>query len=308
MATDNNDTPSTDADSLQNKSKLWALVIVDSRLDDAALSCSAFRVYCHLCRRSDKEHVAWPGITSMAKTCRLKRNTVIAAIRELEEGHFLRVLRVGGKSSNYEILPVHCWTSPKEIPVSKTNRSKKDTTPVSKLDHTSIPNVPHQYPAISADQVPEPLEASEGIPLRYPLRSPKKESKKEARYARQEKQQCDRFASEAEVIRFIFSDTACREVECLTMDARWFWNKMEDQEWHRDVKKKRPVSSKERACRDFMKYDSRPSWKRFTYKNDEHREEWKRQCRQYQPEAPQELWKPDPKPIISCITGKPETY
>ena len=266
-------------DSLQNKSKLWALMIIDSRFDDAQLSTSACRVYIHLCRRSDKEHVAWPGITSMAKVCRMKRDTVIAAIKELEERRFLKVLRVEGKSSNYEILPVHCWTSPKERPVSKSDQSEMETAPVSKMDYTS----PKEglLPVQNGDS----KVSTEGVQRR----SPGKESSKENK----ENIVPDRFASEEDVISFVFSDKTCRELQCLRMDARWFWNKMEEQGWHRDAKKKNPVISKERVCRDWMTFDSRPSIKTFRYKNEEHRERWKSESRQYAPDPDPTLWTQD---------------
>jgi hypothetical protein len=94
-------------DQLQNKSKLWALMLIDADFDDARLSLAARGVYVHLCRRADKAHVAWPGIDSIAETCRISKPTVIRAIRELEERGFLQVMRRNGCGANYEILPKH---------------------------------------------------------------------------------------------------------------------------------------------------------------------------------------------------------
>jgi hypothetical protein len=191
----------------------------------------------------------------MAETCCLKRDTVISAINELEERGFLKVLRIPGRGSNYEILPMHCWTGPKERPVSKMDRSKRETALVSKMDHTGPKEGPP--PVQKGDR----KVSNEGIQLR----SPKKE--------------CDRFDSEQEVIRFVFSDTACRELQCLGMDARWFWNCMTEQCWHRDSKEKIPIKDVKATCRKWMSFDSRPSAKQFRYKNEEHREQWRQECR-----------------------------
>lgn len=138
---------------LHNKAKLWALMLIDADFDDAGLSLAARGVYVHLCRRADKTHVAWPGIDSIADTVRANKKTVIAAIRELEERGFLRVVRAWGSRSNYEILPKHCWkalpetdqfktgTSPQEPPVARTDQSLHRTSPkeelVAKTDGTS---------------------------------------------------------------------------------------------------------------------------------------------------------------------------
>jgi hypothetical protein len=112
-------------ETLSNKSKLWALMLIDSDFDDAGLSMAGARVYVHLCRRADKAHVAWPGIDSIADTVRANRKTVIVAIKELEQRGFIRVSRAWGSRSNYEILPKHCW-----LPCPKTDRSEGDTSPL----------------------------------------------------------------------------------------------------------------------------------------------------------------------------------
>jgi Helix-turn-helix domain len=130
---------------LHNKSKLWALMLIDSDFDDAGLSLAARGVYVHLCRRADKAHVAWPGIDSIADTVRANRKTVIAAIRELEQRGFLRVMRAWGCRSNYEILPKHCWkalpqtdqstigTDPEETPLLEADQSLERTRPHEEL-------------------------------------------------------------------------------------------------------------------------------------------------------------------------------
>jgi Helix-turn-helix domain len=155
-------------DSLQNKSKLWALMIIDSRVDDAQLSPPAFRVYSHLCRRSDKEHVAWPGIDSISKICRVNKKTAIMAVRELEDRGFLKASRLPGRTTNYEILPIHCWrTVTYSAPVPKVYQCKKSNAPLPKLHHPSVnevtPPVQNEERKVSIEGV-QKKESKEEIP------------------------------------------------------------------------------------------------------------------------------------------------
>jgi hypothetical protein len=135
---------------LHNKSKLWALMLIDSDFDDAGLSLAARGVYVHLCRRADKAHVAWPGVDSIAETVRANRKTVIAAIRELERRGFLRVARVWGCRSNYEILPKHCWKTLPETDQSKMGTSPEET-PAAEMDHSLEWTGPQKEPVPKMD-------------------------------------------------------------------------------------------------------------------------------------------------------------
>jgi hypothetical protein len=132
---------------LRNEAKLWALMLIDADFDDAGLSLAARGVYVHLCRRADKAHVAWPGINSIADTVRVDRKTVMAAIRELEERGFLRVMRVWGSRSNYEILPKHCWRSSPDV-----SRSKTDARPVLQKGRLETRTASKQGPVTRTDQ------------------------------------------------------------------------------------------------------------------------------------------------------------
>jgi Helix-turn-helix domain len=123
---------------LQNKSKLWALMLIDADFDDSRLSLAARGVYVHLCRRADKAHVAWPGIDSIAATCCVTKPTVIRAIRELERRGFLRVARENGRRSNYEILPKHCWKPLPNFDRSKIDTGKKEVTAQSKRGNGGV--------------------------------------------------------------------------------------------------------------------------------------------------------------------------
>lgn len=59
-------------------------LICPAWLDDLGLTATQFRVYCHLRRRAGPTEWAKPGLRSIAKTCRLRTDTVQKALRELE--------------------------------------------------------------------------------------------------------------------------------------------------------------------------------------------------------------------------------
>lgn len=54
-------------------------------LDEANLTHAEFRVFCHLCRRADKQGLAWPSLGSVAEKCGMSRITVCRAIQALCE-------------------------------------------------------------------------------------------------------------------------------------------------------------------------------------------------------------------------------
>jgi DNA-binding MarR family transcriptional regulator len=72
---------------------------ISNELDDMALSPSAFRVFCNLLRRSDKHsHTCYPGTRRIAHDCKMNRETVIEALRELEGQGMLKVERGWGET------------------------------------------------------------------------------------------------------------------------------------------------------------------------------------------------------------------
>jgi hypothetical protein len=84
----------------------------------------------------------------------MRRNSVIAAIRELEHG-FVTVYRKPGKTTVYYVHSL-------EEVVANLSQSEVVHPP----NHTGSPAEPHWYPTKSADQVSEPLEVSEGQPIK----------------------------------------------------------------------------------------------------------------------------------------------
>lgn len=248
-------------DSLQNKSKLWALVIIDSGLDDSDLTAFEFRVYAHLCRRSDKEHVAWPGLGSIAKTCHFDRRTVIRAMKGLEDKGFIKTTKVVGRGNNYEILPKHCWRD--QCPTV----TSVPQSPVTKMTLGSDSQSPDQCPTVTTPVThSHPKVSNEGIQLRYPDKVSSQKKKTDP----------DRFASEKDLIQFVLSDTHCRSLKACVIDARWFWNAMIQNGWHRDAKGKNPVRDAKATCRVWMGFDSRPTFR--DRNSEQHKERWKTDC------------------------------
>lgn len=81
---------------------------ISAELNQAGLRPAEFRVYCHLLTAADKTHVAWPGVSTIAEVCRLKRNTVCSALQSLHEAGFIKKTRtISG--TTYHILKKEFW-------------------------------------------------------------------------------------------------------------------------------------------------------------------------------------------------------
>ncbi|HET6886620.1 MAG TPA: helix-turn-helix domain-containing protein [Candidatus Udaeobacter sp.] len=81
---------------------------IHSRVDDLGLTVYEFRVYCHLKRRSN-HGVAWPGIASIARVCRMHKMTAVKAIKGLEERKMVTVTRVEGEGNRYRLTKPSAW-------------------------------------------------------------------------------------------------------------------------------------------------------------------------------------------------------
>ena len=120
-------------------------IFVHSELDDLGLDVYEFRIYAHLARRANGKAKAWPGITSMSGSCRMKRHTVIRAIHQLEERGLIRVVRKSGGLSEYVLTAPSGWK--KEPPTSAVmdtgasngTGSLSDTGVVSKAARPPVP-------------------------------------------------------------------------------------------------------------------------------------------------------------------------
>jgi hypothetical protein len=106
-----------------NEPRPKQLIFLHSKLDDFGLSAAEFRVFAHLHRRrNNKTGIAFPGIDSMAKTCRLAKQTIIEAVRGLETRNMIDVQRHDGSKTIYRINPDSEWE-----PFPNLDRSEADT-------------------------------------------------------------------------------------------------------------------------------------------------------------------------------------
>lgn len=84
-------------------------LFVHSQLDDLGLDPIPCRVLFHLRRRMDADGKAWPGFTSIAKTCRIDRKSVPNAIKALEAAGILVVERKPRCRNSYRFNPSSSW-------------------------------------------------------------------------------------------------------------------------------------------------------------------------------------------------------
>ena len=79
-----------------------SLTFVRSELDDACLTASEFRVYCHIARREGSNGDCYATAATMAKKCRLNEDTVWDALASLVRQNLIRkVSRVGTSNLLY---------------------------------------------------------------------------------------------------------------------------------------------------------------------------------------------------------------
>ena len=79
----------------------WALLFVHSSLDDAGLDLPSFRILAHLARRADGNGIAFPSMKSVAKICRINKDTVAKKLRELVKAGWLRRVKRPGLSTGF---------------------------------------------------------------------------------------------------------------------------------------------------------------------------------------------------------------
>jgi hypothetical protein len=113
------------------------VLFVHSELDDLGLDPHEFRIYAHLARRANGKSRAYPGITSMSESCRMKRHTVIRVIRSLEERGLIKVLRKTGGLNEYVLTPPSEWIGSQETSVQSGTGVPNGT---GYSQPTSVPN------------------------------------------------------------------------------------------------------------------------------------------------------------------------
>lgn len=83
-------------------------IFVHSETDELGLSPFEFRVYGHLARRAG-ESVAWPGIRSVARICRMTKSRVSGAIKELLRRGLITGRFEPKRRSYFHIAPRSRW-------------------------------------------------------------------------------------------------------------------------------------------------------------------------------------------------------
>jgi hypothetical protein len=83
----------------------YGLPFIPADFDDLDLDCGEFRIYCHLCRRSNGgKGDAFPSILSISQSCRMRKTHVIEAIHQLEGRGMIEVIRKPGTKTIYRLV------------------------------------------------------------------------------------------------------------------------------------------------------------------------------------------------------------
>lgn len=87
------------------------LIFIHSSLDDAGLDPFEFRVYAHLARRGAIEGNAFAGLRSIAKICKMNKDTANKAVLELMARKMIKRTLIR-KQPTYYLTPPSQWVSP----------------------------------------------------------------------------------------------------------------------------------------------------------------------------------------------------
>ena len=121
-------------------------------LDDARLSQAEFRLYCHLCRRADKNGIAWPSYQSIQDACGFSHKTVWRIVKELENrGMITKAGKPFGGSCRYRVFPI---VSPGEsLDISNSVTTGTIATPIVSLGEPL--KAPQSFPSGNSNRSPE---------------------------------------------------------------------------------------------------------------------------------------------------------
>jgi hypothetical protein len=78
-------------------------MLVPAKIDDLGLTPHSFRVYAHLCRRASGARKCYPSVKSIARVCRINKDTVWKALKELEKIGLIKRTK-GNRNSNLYLL------------------------------------------------------------------------------------------------------------------------------------------------------------------------------------------------------------
>jgi len=107
-----------------------------SAVDDCGLSVYAFRVLFHLNRRANKETgIAECSVRSIAQTCCINKDTVVDAIRNLEDLQLIKGKRAEKRKTLYQLMPQESWKLPEKADIKKR---KKGTSEAENLSPKTV--------------------------------------------------------------------------------------------------------------------------------------------------------------------------
>lgn len=126
---------------------------ITAALDDFGLDPYAFRLYARIVRRAGTKQGCFESIDSMAKACRVNRDTVYKALKLLVEHRLIEKEPHIGRPSSYFLTPPSEWiplADPSQIrdtepiPNSGHHLSQIRDTPIPKTGYPPIPNLGHK--------------------------------------------------------------------------------------------------------------------------------------------------------------------
>jgi len=85
------------------------VLILPPELEDLMLDQYEFRIYAHLVRQTRGTNRTNRSINSMSATCRIYKDTVLRALKSLEQRGMIKIIKRPGKPSVYVLTPTSEW-------------------------------------------------------------------------------------------------------------------------------------------------------------------------------------------------------
>jgi len=142
-------------------------LFVHSKVDDAGLDASEFRVVCHLYRRqnTEREGYAWPGKKSIARTCRLNEKTVERVLKSLVAKNVIsedRSQTHQGAGVFRKVNHPDCWL---KSPHTETDPRAQNGVGVKEAPEPEVNEAPHGVPNQAPQRVSIEGDPFEGNPV-----------------------------------------------------------------------------------------------------------------------------------------------
>jgi hypothetical protein len=160
------------------------IIFIHSALDEAGLTAAAFRVFAHLARRAGKDG-CFPSADNMAKTCRLERKTIFAALTELEDMGLIERQKRAGCSTRYTLNPPSRWVAkrvdPFGLPGSQTGQglvgqTGQEVTRLAYHEGNPLKDIQEGNPSLIEVPPATPVLKSKNVPRQIKMERPSLES------------------------------------------------------------------------------------------------------------------------------------